>query len=91
MQNNKEFKQLLWHSRRGMRELDAFMIPFTKNIYPGLQPQEQLMYRELLTQNDELLYRWFLTSENAGIRQVIIDKVIDYAVQNTKNTNRRTT
>ena len=90
MHNNKEFKQLLWHSRRGMRELDAFMIPFTKNIYPSLQPQEQLMYRELLAQNDELLYRWFLTSENAGVRQAIIDKVIAYAVQRTKNSNLRT-
>lgn len=90
MQNNTEFKKLLWHSRRGMRELDAFMIPFTKNIYPSLPPQEQLMYRELLAQNDELLYRWFLTSENAGVRQGIIDKVIEYAVQSTKNANRST-
>ena len=60
------------------------MIPFTKNIYPSLQPQEQLMYRELLAQNDELLYRWFLTSENAGVWQAIIDKVIAYAVKPAK-------
>ena len=88
MQNNKEFKQLLWHSRRGMRELDALIIPFTKEVYPGLQCQEQMLYRELINQNDEILYRWFLTSENAGYMQKIVDKIVEYAVNKTQQRNK---
>ena len=89
MHNNKEFKKLLWHSRRGMRELDAFMIPFTKEVYPSLTPLEQTMYRELIDQSDEMLYRWFLTSEKAGDRQSIVDKIMNYALQATQRRNQR--
>ena len=79
MKDTKEYKQLLWHSRRGMRELDAFFIPFTTDVYCGLSSSEQQAYRELIAQGDDVLFSWFLNSVSAGTRQKLIDKIISHA------------
>jgi antitoxin CptB len=79
MKNTKEFKQLLWHSRRGMRELDALFIPFTQHKYCLLSVNEQQAYRKIINQNDGVLFSWFLNSISAGSHQDMVNKILNYA------------
>ena len=55
-----DLQKIFWHSRRGMLELDLLLVPFAREIYPGLSPSEQLLYRELLEQEDQDLFRWLV-------------------------------
>jgi len=50
------YKKLLWHSRRGMWELDILLLPFAEQQLPGLSAPEQLCYERLLEEEDQDLY-----------------------------------
>ena len=53
-------RKIFWHSRRGMLELDLLLVPFTTALFETLSIQEQLLYVELLEQEDQDLFSWFL-------------------------------
>ncbi|MEX0618698.1 MAG: succinate dehydrogenase assembly factor 2 [Pseudohongiellaceae bacterium] len=55
-----EKKRIVWHSRRGMLELDLLLVPFARDCYNGLAPGHQLLYRQLLEQEDQDLFAWLL-------------------------------
>lgn len=50
------YKKMLWHSRRGMWELDILLLPFAENQLRLLQPAEQQLYERLLTEEDQDLF-----------------------------------
>ena len=52
--------RVIWHSRRGMLELDLILEPFAKNCYPSLSGGEQQDYVRLLASEDQDLFDWFL-------------------------------
>jgi len=56
----QEFNRVLWHSRRGMLELDLVLEPFVKDCYADLDVEQQDCYRALLTCQDQELFDWFL-------------------------------
>ncbi len=56
-------QKIFWHSRRGMLELDLLLVPFATEVYEQLSPREQLLYRELLEQEDQDLFAWLLQRE----------------------------
>lgn len=58
-----EFKRLLWHSRRGMLELDLLLIPFLREAYRELPPEDQVRYRKLLNCEDTQMHAWFMQRE----------------------------
>lgn len=60
MENDIEYKRLIWHSRRGMLELDVLMLPFVKEIYPSLPEEDQARYRQLIECEDNDLFAWFM-------------------------------
>ncbi|MDB4453721.1 succinate dehydrogenase assembly factor 2 [Pseudomonadales bacterium] len=60
-----EFNRVIWHSRRGMLELDLVLEPFVRNSYRLLDADAQALYRRLLTCEDQELYNWFLKKEPA--------------------------
>ena len=77
-----EMNRLLWHSRRGMLELDALLLPFTKEVYPTLSAEERATYAELLDCLDSNLFSWFMDKEAPEERFAgIIVKVLERARQ----------
>lgn len=74
-----DFNRLAWHSRRGMLELDVLLIPFLKNAYSDLSPEDQLRYKNLLECEDPDLFSWFMrnsVSDNPD-HQRIVDMILD--------------
>lgn len=51
-----EYKKLLWHSRRGMWELDILLLPFAQQQLPGLREADQRLYERLLREEDQDLF-----------------------------------
>lgn len=57
-EQNKD--KVYWHSRRGMLELDLLLMPFAAEVYEILPGEEQLLYVELLEQEDQDLWSWLM-------------------------------
>jgi antitoxin CptB len=57
--------RLLWASRRGMLELDLILQPFTQNHYDSLEESDQLRYETLLECEDQNLFLWLMSREQA--------------------------
>lgn len=64
MQGHTTESRLRWLCRRGMLELDAWLVLFLDTRYPDLSPQRQGAFARLLDQDDMALYDW-LTGEQA--------------------------
>ena len=75
-----DHQRVIWHSRRGMLELDLVLEPFVKQQYPSLSPQQQSDYRHLLESQDQDLYDWFLQKKVPDTLrlQSIVQMVLDY-------------
>ena len=58
MDNRTEFNRLIWHSRRGMLEIDVMLMPFTQYHYRNLSPEDQKAYRSLLDCEDQDIWEW---------------------------------
>ena len=63
MADATELNRLFWHSRRGMLELDVLLVPFVKEVYPGLDEEDQRRYRKLLSCEDQDMFGWFMQRE----------------------------
>lgn len=69
-----QLNKLYWASRRGMLELDLVLMPFVENVYPSLGEEDQQLYRQLLEQEDQDLFAWFLRRndpEDADLRRIV--------------------
>ena len=60
-----EHNRVIWHSRRGMLELDIVLETFVKQHYLSLDADERQLYRRLLACEDQQLYDWFLKKQPA--------------------------
>ena len=71
--------RVLSASRRGMLELDLILLPFVENIYPGLSPEDQLSYQQLMLCEDQDMYAWFMRREDPSDSRLqrIVDLVRD--------------
>ncbi len=56
--DNTQLKRLIWHSRRGMLELDLLLVPFARHELANLSDDEQQTYARLLTNQDPDIYVW---------------------------------
>jgi len=56
-------RRLYWHSRRGMWELDLLLMPFLEDRYDQLSARDQVLYRELLANEDQDLFTWLMRRE----------------------------
>lgn len=66
MADDIEFNRLLWHSRRGMLELDVLLVPFVKEAYSSLDAEDQARFRKLLKCEDQDMFGWFMRREEAA-------------------------
>jgi antitoxin CptB len=57
---------LLWHCRRGMRELEQLLEPFVEHHYHNLAALDQrLFFDEILAAHDGDLLQWLLDPASA--------------------------
>lgn len=73
--------RVLWASRRGMLELDLILLPFVENIYPGLSPEDQLSYQQLMLSEDQDMYAWFMRREDPSDSR--LQRIVDLVRDNT--------
>lgn len=52
--------KIFWHSRRGMLELDLLLVPFATEVFESLSSKDQMLYSELLEQEDQDLFAWLM-------------------------------
>ena len=55
-----EMEAVRWQCRRGMLELDMMLLPFFETQYKGLTVDEKVAFIDLLKENDQVLYQWFI-------------------------------
>ncbi len=52
--------KIFWHSRRGMLELDLLLVPFATEVFETLSRQDQLLYSDLLEEEDQDIFNWLM-------------------------------
>ena len=80
----KEIQRVIWHSRRGMLELDLAFSPFAREVYADLTAEEQAIYRRLLECEDTELFQFVLQAAKPEDQELasMMEKVLDYAKSN---------
>ena len=80
-----EINRVKWASRRGMLELDLILQPFVETVYPGLEKADQLLYQQLLEEQDNDLFRWLLSSQSPEDHQLqrIVRIIRDHTTHKT--------
>ena len=75
--------QLRWACRRGMLELDKFLLTFFDDCYDDLSDTDQKTFELLLGEQDQDLYNWLLNvSVSADPKfQALCDKIRTHAQQ----------
>lgn len=64
-----------------MLELDLALVPFAREVYPGLPPEEQAIYRRLLECEDTELFGWVLQRSRPADKELafIMERIIQHA------------
>ena len=73
--------RIIWHSRRGMLELDLLLEPFARNRFDSLSPQQQQLYQQLLSHEDQDLFSWMMQRQEPSdlTLKPIIELIVAYA------------
>lgn len=73
--------RIVWHSRRGMLELDLLLEPFARECFERLTPAQQALYQQLLSNEDQDLYAWLLQRQEPDdpSLKAIISLILDRA------------
>lgn len=81
MDSKSHDSRVRWACRRGMLELDMFLLPFFDNEYAKLNTLEQQAFQSLLGEADPLLQKWLLEQAvpQEAAQAQLIAKIIDYA------------
>lgn len=58
-----QYQKLKWACRRGMLELDLFLLPFLEQAFTQLDREEQDVFVALLSLQDPVIYAWLLGHE----------------------------
>lgn len=79
--SNPEIARALWRSRRGLLELDMFLMPFARHSYPTLPAADRLLYQQLLDLEDTELLSWLSGRSQPSPPELaaLIAQIIDYA------------
>lgn len=81
MLNETELKRQIWHSRRGMLELDVLLEPFARHELANLTSDLQDVYVRLLAQQDPDLFAWFMGHDKSGDKDLaaMVKRIQAYA------------
>lgn len=81
MYSEEDIRRLEWQSRRGMLELDVLFVPFVREAFRELSPDDQDRFVKLLDCEDQDLFVWFMQREEpedpelARIVKLILERV----------------
>jgi antitoxin CptB len=73
-----QLKEIYWHSRRGMLELELRLVPFVRDCFESLNEGQQAAYVELLAEEDWQIFDWLqgrLKPESEAMQE-LIDRII---------------
>ncbi len=81
MVSEEEINRMRWAARRGMLELDLVLEPFVQARYAGLDAADRARFQELMLQEDQDLFAWFLRREQPADPELaqIVSQVLDFA------------
>ena len=81
MVSEEEINRMRWAARRGMLELDLVLEPFVQARYGSLDATDRARFRELMLQEDQDLFAWFLRREQPDDPELasIVSQVLDFA------------
>lgn len=57
-ERDTSWRRAWWRSRRGMLEIDVFLVPFIEERFADLPPEQQRAYERLLENEDTELHHW---------------------------------
>ncbi|HBC58648.1 MAG TPA: hypothetical protein DCZ03_15925 [Gammaproteobacteria bacterium] len=77
-----EFARIRWACRRGMLELDLFLLPFFENDYQNLDKHKQQTFIQLLSCDDPDLFVWLMGKSPPPQKYTLIIEDIRAATQN---------
>ena len=60
MVSPEQYRKAVWHSRRGMLELDELLVPFVKEAFPQLSEREKHIYIQFIKHEDTDLFHWMI-------------------------------
>lgn len=60
-----EQRKTIYRARRGLKELDIYFDPYTKQHYLNASKEEQQLFEQLIGYEDPDLLDWFLSEEKA--------------------------
>lgn len=84
--SNTEKAKLYWAARRGMLELDIFLMPFVEHEYEKLTDLDKNSFQALVECTDMELYVWLSNKEPAPEQFItIVNKIRQYARDTAKN------
>ncbi len=77
---NPENARIRWACRRGMLELDIFLLPFFDNCYLQLTCEEKAVFVDFLTATDPELFAWLMAHHLPDKKEfiAIVDKIRAY-------------
>jgi antitoxin CptB len=80
------YKKMLWHSRRGMWELDILLLPFAENKLRTLSIDDQRLYERLLEEEDQDLFACLVerSSHPDPDIQALVVRIRDYAASGVR-------
>ena len=77
--------RIIWHSRRGMLELDLLLEPFARNRFEALSPEQQHLYQDLLACEDQDLFAWLLQRQPPS--DPTLEPIIEMILANARGTS----
>ncbi len=77
--NSEAIARVQYQCRRGMLELDVFLMPFCANCFVGLTETQQQLFIELLKEPDPDLFTWLMGYGEAKNEYIkLIEKIRHY-------------
>lgn len=61
--SENKLSKVQWRCKRGMLELDLMLQNFCSTAYVNMAPSKQVLFEELLEQEDQDLQRWLVGNE----------------------------
>lgn len=83
------YERTKWACRRGMLEIDLFLVPFFEHCYQDLTPEEKESFQQLLTESDPDLHAYLTTETKPKTQEVqeIVKKIRSYRRIYSKGTS----
>ena len=89
MSDRDDHGRVSWRSRRGMLELDLYLVPFADREYAGLSAAQRRSYGALLEQADWEILDWLQGRSAPPVRfEDIVDSIRTAAAGDRADRNR---